>query len=125
MRKEFGDLQVSMDIDADAELVRLRGPRETVQRASAALQAFVDANYMAELAVDMEDEGCLLSGGENSLVRKLQQQFGIDIHVNRKAHITRLRGNKAHVDAARDLLQRVKPLHCTHVSQFRVCCLCS
>ena len=103
----MSDLQVNMEIDNETEQVRLRGPRSAVYEAAIVLQSFVDANFLIELAADSEDEGTLLSGGENSLVRKLQDMFEIEIHVNRKLHIIRLRGYREKVEVAREHIVNV------------------
>lgn len=96
-----------MEIDSASELVRLRGPRDAVYDAANVLRTFIENNYSLELALELDDESALLSGGDNSLVHKLQQEMGVEIHIMRKLHIAKFRGQRDNVYAARDRLRQV------------------
>src|SRR5690606_12126361 len=51
-RKQLTAMQVHMDIDNDAEVVRLRGNRSAVDDAANLIQAFISTNHTLEMAVD-------------------------------------------------------------------------
>lgn len=111
-RKQISDLGVNMEMDSSSELVRLRGPRAAVYDAANALQTFIENNYSADLALDLDDESALLSGGEKSLIHSLQRELGVEIHILRKLHIAKLRGPKDSVDAALERLSKVMHVYC-------------
>jgi hypothetical protein len=107
-RKAIGNLSVRLDIESDNELIRLRGPKVSMQDAVEIMNQYMEANQIREVPVDAEDEGTLLAGGDESVIRKLQDQLGVEVHIHRSDHIARIRGERSKVDEAAVRISRVR-----------------
>ena len=96
-------LDLSFDIGVDNKSIKLRGSADNVAKGIEAIKAFIVENFCQDYPCDGEDCLALIApaqDAEEPLQKCIETEFQVDIYVNRKDGIVRVRGSKENVQKA-------------------------
>lgn len=103
-------LELGFEIDPDNKNIRLRGTQENVLKGIKALDKFRDDNYCDDLVCDSDDCLALMSAVTDTSeipYKAIEKEFNVDIYINRKDSLLKVRGTKASVDGAKAAMQSI------------------
>ena len=103
-KKILDELKLVLDIDSNNHVVKLRGLKANVDIAIVELEAFRKKYHCEVLSINDGDFIVLQEKGSDSLVTKMELDFSVEINVNRKDGIVRVRGEKDAVDKAKSAI---------------------
>lgn len=103
-KKMMEELKLILDIDTNNQVVKLRGLKANVDVAIAELEEFRKKYHCEVLSINDGDFIVLQEKGSDSLVKKMELDFSVEINVNRKDGIVRVRGEKDAVDKAKSAI---------------------
>lgn len=96
-------LELGFEIEPDNATMKLRGKQENVEKGFAALQLFIRDNYSEDVVCDLDDCTAFATadreGGETPQ-KRVEAEHKVDIYVNRKDGILRVRGTEVSVKNA-------------------------
>lgn len=100
-REALQRLGLSIDVDPSNENMKVRGSKENVDIGIDILDAFNRKYYSETLSCSEDDCGTLLDGGAEGPAKKTEAEFDVEIYVNKKDGIVRIRGLQSSVDSAK------------------------
>jgi transcription antitermination factor NusA-like protein len=103
-REALQGLGLSIDVDPSNENMKVKGSKENVDIGIDILDAFNRKYYSETLSCSEDDCGTLLDGGVDGPAKKSEAEFDVEIYVNKKDGIVRIRGLQSSVDAAKSSL---------------------
>lgn len=110
LREKFGSgaggLDVQMDIDGDTGVVGLRGAPEALTAARTLLEAFAEENHGREMDLPPEDYWTLISGGDDSLKKQVQDATGVSLYTIKEDNLLKIRGPRVAVAQAEGMLRQ-------------------
>ncbi len=104
--KVIDEIGCKLEVIQETRDIKLRGTEEKLKEAVAAVQEFLDRNYTATYEIGDEDRGVLLSGGNESIIKKVGEEFSVNVSLRKDDSTVRVRGEKDGVDRAIESLKR-------------------
>lgn len=96
-------LELGFEIESDNATMKLRGKQENVEKGYFALQQFIHDNFSIDIPCDMDDCTAFSTSdkdGVDSPQKRVENDHKVDIYVNRKDGILRVRGTDTSVKNA-------------------------
>lgn len=98
--KEMNKLNIKLFTQDDTNEIVLRGSAESLPQAASLVRDVISENYIAELAVDVDDLKVLLEGGKKSPIVEFSNSFGVQLSSNRETQVVTVRGPQDRVNEA-------------------------
>ena len=104
--KILDEIGIKFDVVEDSRNIKLKGSKEKIEQAKIEVKTFLAKNYTVLYEIGVEDISLLISGGTDSILKKLSDESNCDTHLNKEASTVRLRGTKENVDEALEKLKK-------------------
>jgi len=98
--KIMDELKVKLEVIQESRDVRLRGEAEPLAAAKTTIDDFLRLHYTVSYEFAPEDSSLLMSGGADSVLKKLEKEHEIEVHTRRDANTVKLRGEQDNVEKA-------------------------
>lgn len=93
-REKVQKLEVSMDIDGDSGLIKLRGSLGGIETAKTLLQEFSEANYGVDMDILPDEQTTITAGGDSSFRKKVQESTGANLYIIREENLLKVSFNR-------------------------------
>lgn len=103
-KKILDDLKIIIDIDTDNQVLKLRGIKANVDIAIAELGEFAKKYHTEVLSISESDIVALRDGGDDSIIKKVAADCFVELNINRKEGLLKVRGVKEAVDKAKSTI---------------------
>eukprot|EP00952_Eustigmatos_sp_NYUAD-ZCMA_P007712 32492-Eustigmatos_ZCMA.PRE.1 len=105
-------MEVQLDIDSEAGLIGLRGSIEAMEQVKMLLLEFSEANYAVDMDLPTDDFMTLISGGEKSLRKRIQDETGAQLITIKDKEVEgdgvlKIRGPREAVLKAEEIVRKV------------------